>query len=277
MAVDENIAFLKSQLDLYRSTQRSLTAALDQTRANYHAMNTELRDAQHRIRALRESLIQPSSSPSRARIEEIVQLQAKYERLGTLQQTVDGVTDELVSLAKRWAELKDKLKKLSHDGFSPDDTAKIRDFTETVRRHLERYGFDSFHVDEIYLSEDNFRPVVRTKDKDDPDQTVEKELNFEISASDAIRLKWAYYLALMSLSRRKRTNHPGIVIFDEPGQQEIEKASFLELLKWSSETADNDQQTVISTSEVLEAVRTAIGGRTANLLHFNDFILKALP
>ena len=112
---------------------------------------------------------------------------------------------------------------------------------------------------------------------DDPGQTVEKELNFEISASDAIRLKWAYYLALMSLARRKRTNHPGIVIFDEPGQQEIEKVSFFELLKWSSETADSQQQTVISTSEVLGTVRTAIGGRTANLIHFDDFILKALP
>lgn len=277
MAIDENIAFLKSQLDLYRSTQRSLTAALDQTRANYDAMNTELREMQRRIRELREALIQPSSAPSRARIEEIVQLQAKYDRLGTLQQTVDGVTEELVSLAKRWAELKDKLKKLSHEDFSDDDREKIRDFTETVRRHLERYGFDSFHVNEISLSEDNFRPVVRTKDKDDPDQTVEKELNFEISASDAIRLKWAYYLALMSLARRTRTNHPGIVIFDEPGQQEIEKISFLELLKWSSKTADSQQQTVISTSEVLETVQAAIGGRTANLIHFDDFILKALP
>jgi hypothetical protein len=159
MAVDENITFLRSQIELYRSTQRNLAASLEQTRSDYHAMNDELRQAQRRIRELREALLQPSSAPSRAAIEETIQLQARYDRLETLQQTVDGATTELRQLAEQWAQFRDRLKEISGNDFSVQDKEKVDGLEATVRKLLDQYGFRSFHCDEIYLSEDNFRPL----------------------------------------------------------------------------------------------------------------------
>ncbi len=239
MAIDENIAFLKSQIDLYCTTQQSLSTSLERTRSDFHAMNDELKHAQRRIRELREALLQPSSSPSRARIEEIIQLQARHDRLETLQQTIDG----------------------------PE---------AAVRKQPDLYGFRSFHCacDEIYLSDDNFRPLVKTRDKEDG-EIVEKELGFEISASDAIRLKWAYYLGLMSIAGRNKTNHPNLVVFDEPGQQEIEPESFVALLQKASADIADDQQLIIATSESLATVRRAVA-KNARIVNFDGFILRPL-
>ncbi|WP_332768630.1 hypothetical protein [Phenylobacterium sp.] len=45
------------------------------------------------------------------------------------------------------------------------------------------------------------------------------EIGFETSASDAIRLKWAYQLGLLELGHQHPTHHPGMLLLDEPRQQ----------------------------------------------------------
>lgn len=39
------------------------------------------------------------------------------------------------------------------------------------------------------------------------------------SASDAIRVVWAYLLGMLEVARVKDTNHPEFLVFDEPKQQ----------------------------------------------------------
>jgi hypothetical protein len=209
----------------------------------------------------------------RAILEEIVRRQTFLDHLQSLRESVDSLMDELRSIASEWVELQDRMKRLSTADLTRDDLEKIHDFQSTVQRHLGRYGFRSFRPDEIELSIDNFRPLIR---KEEDGETIEREINFEVSASDAIRLKWAYYLALLSLSRRRATNHCGLVIFDEPGQQEIEISSLQALLQWSARSLDDDQQLIIATSEPLVALREILGGAAVNLITFDGFILQPL-
>ena len=136
-----------------------------------------------------------------------------------------------------------------------------------------RYGFRSFQPNEIHLSPDNFRPLVYTREED---EIVEKELNFEVSASDAIRLKWAYYLSLLSTSQRHTTKHCGLAIFDEPGQQEMEKPSLAAFLDWASKRLNTNQQVIVATSEQRDRLVDVLKGTTAKLLSFNGFILQPM-
>ena len=163
------------------------------------------------------------------------------------------------------------MKEISGNDFSIQDREKIEGLEASVRNLLDQYGFRSFHCDEIYLSEDNFRPLVKARDKEDG-EIVEKELGFEISASDAIRLKWAYDLGLLFIAARKTTNHPNLVVFDEPGQQEIEPESFAAFLSRASADLGSDQQLIIATSESLANVSQAVG-QTAKIVNFDGFIL----
>ncbi len=274
MALEENVTFLNSQIELYRASLRGIDRNLETTARNYDARLDQMKRLRYRIRELKDSLLQPASFPSRARVEEIVHLRSRIDDVVSLVNNVDGMTDRFVALARRWNALQSRLKELAGADMSLDDLAKIRDLEGTVRRHLERYGFRSFHIDEICLSDDNFRPIVRSREEDG--NIVERETGFEVSASDAIRLKWAYYLGLLSVAQRRRTNHPGFVAFDEPGQQEIERISFSALLQWSSSEVGRSQQVILATSEDRENVEYSLQGRNANVMNFDGFILRRL-
>ena len=270
MALDENIAFVKSQLELYQAARASSRERLQEIAARYRGSERDLQDKQQELRSLRQELIRPSASPSRAAIEEIVRLQAFVERLRSVDELSISLTDELRGIATQWAEATSALRLLPTDELTNADRHKLDQLQSAIRHQLDLYGFRSFQSGEISLSNDNFRPLVLRVENG---ETVEKEINFEISASDAIRLKWAYYLACLELTASFATNHPGILVFDEPGQQEIETASLFEFLRSAAHCSERGQQVIVSTSETLEAVRAALR-TSANVVSFPGFILQ---
>lgn len=273
MGLEENITFVKSQLELYKATHSSSTERLADYRARYYSAEEELKERQQEVRALRQSLIQPGSSPARSVIEEIVRRQAFIDRLKSIQETADGLMDELKSTATEWVAVQDRLRRLSTDDLTSADKNKISDLQAAIQRHLVRYGFRSFQPSEIHLSSDNFRPLVYAREND---EIIEKEINFEISASDAIRLKWAYYLSMLSTSKRIPTNHCGLAIFDEPGQQEMEKPSLAAFLEWTSKNLGENQQVIVATSEQRESLDAVLAGSSARLISFQGFILQPM-
>jgi hypothetical protein len=272
MALDENVAFVKSQLELYRAALASSQLRLKEVAARYRSVERDLQDKQQHLRALRQELTKPSASPSRAAIEEIVRLQAFLERLRSVEELSFSLMDELQKISADWARATNALRLLPIDELTNSDRHKLEHFLTTVRLHLDRYGFRSFQTREISLSIDNFRPLVlRTENG----ETVEKEINFEVSASDAIRLKWAYYLSCLELTSDFVTNHPGLVIFDEPGQQEIESGSLFSFFRSAVKALARKQQVIISTSETIDAVNSSVGG-SSNIVSFPAFILQPL-
>lgn len=273
MGLDENIAFVKSQIELYRAALTNAQARLQDSAARYRGAERDLQDRQQQLRTLRQELVRPGASPSRAAIEEIVRLQAFVERLQSVDDFALSLTDELKRIAIEWATATNDSKRLPSDELTVSDRRKVDELEQRVRNHLERYGFRSFQSSEISLSRDNLRPLVIARDE--TGGTVEKEINFEISASDAIRLKWAYYLSSLELMDGGTTNHPGIVVFDEPGQQEIESASLFEFLRSAAEPLDRARQVIVSTSEPLDAVTAALDTH-ANVVSFPGFILQPL-
>lgn len=272
MALDENIAFVKSQLELYRSALLNSRERMQEIAARYRGSERELQDKQQQLRVLRQELTRPSASPSRAAIEEIVRLEAFIDRLTSIDELANSLLDELREIASDWALASSDLRQLPSDELTAADKRKVEHLQTTIRRHLERYGFRSFQPAEISLSYDNFRPLVLRNDKG---ETVEKEINFEMSASDAIRLKWAYYLSCMELMRDFSVNHPGLTIFDEPGQQEVDSSSLFEFLRSAAQSAQHQQQVLVSTSESYEAVSATLGD-SAHIVSFPGFILQPI-
>jgi hypothetical protein len=272
MGLDENVAFVKSQLELYQAALSNSREQLQEIAARYRGWERDLQDKQQEMRALRQELIRPSASPSRAVIEEIVRLQAFLDRLKSVEEMSFSLMDELRSIASEWAEATSALRLLPPDQLTATDRKKIEHLQTEIQHHLGRYGFRSFQPQEISLSTDNFRPLVLRTEKG---ETVEKEINFEVSASDAIRLKWAYYLACLELSSDFHVSHPGFLVFDEPGQQEIESTSLFEFLRSASQCSALRQQVIVSTSEKLDAVTSAMG-TSAHIISFPAFILQPM-
>lgn len=274
MGLNENISFIKSQLDLYRAMEGSASHSLNLINIKYQSLREELQEQRSKIRSIKRDLLRPAESRARSELEEIVRLEARLERWQAHQEKMDGAVDALRMIAQEWSRVRAELKELGPGNLTTTDQSKI-DFLQTgIQRLLSRFRFQSFRVNDIALSPDDFRPQVLTED-DDGDRIV-KDIGFEASASDGIRLKWAYILGLLQLSKRYETNHVGFLVFDEPGQQQMRELDLAAFFAASAEGAGNERQIIVSTSERLERVRASLVNVEATIHEYDGFILQRL-
>ena len=276
MALDENIAFIKSQQLMYKSALATTEERLGELRLRGRSIEQEYRDAQGELRSLKRALVRPSSSVSRTTIERSVRLQARLMQWDEMQERADGLVDELIAITKEWAKLSARLKSLrTGDDFSHEDKSKISQLQSLVQKHLKTFDFHSFPPSEITLARDNFRPQVLVLDKDSGAE-IEKDIGFEASASDGIRLKWSYYLSLLELDGHHDTNHSGLVVFDEPGQQAADPVNLTSLFQQSANERSEHHQILIATSEKEQAIKEGLGDRPHNLIPIAGYILKPI-
>jgi hypothetical protein len=78
----------------------------------------------------------------------------------------------------------------------------------------------SLDVSDVKISIDTYEP-----------EAEKINLKADVSASDLIRLHWAYLLGLMEVGTQPSGNHPGLLIFDEPQQQSVDETAFREMLR----------------------------------------------
>jgi hypothetical protein len=273
MGLEENITFIQSQLDLYEAAEGEARARLEELSARYAMISAAVEETRSTIRGLKQALVQASGSPSRALVERQVSIQAKVDQISYLQEAIDASLDLLRSLGQRWAELRSRLRELGSDELSEGDLLKLDLFERLIQERLGNYGFRSFQPTEVKLSRDNFRPIVRV---DAGGYLVEREINFELSASDAIRLKWAYYFSLLTVGERFETNHPRLLVFDEPGQQEVRKESLLSFMQELGRDADAEAQVIVATSVDRTYISDLAQSQSAHIIDYSEYILQPL-
>ena len=127
---------------------------------------------------------------------------------------------------------------------------------------LSSYEFKSLQPDSMSISPDTYQPAHEGYDP-----------AFESSASDVIRIIWAYLLSLQRVSGDLGLNHPGLVIFDEPRQQMAHEVSFRELL---FRAAAIGGQVVFATSETQQNLTRMLDGLDHNMIDFDGKVLKPL-
>jgi hypothetical protein len=198
-------------------------------------------------------------------LEERLRLEARLQAVSDTQQRFEEQKDGLSNLANHYAVLLAKHSELPKSRFTESDENKLRLFTQLVREQASDYNLRTFPANEIEISSDNYRP-----------QKEGFEIGFELSASDAIRLKWAYLLSLIELARAAPTNHLGLLIFDEPRQQETAKLSFQKLLERAAETKNAKQQVIFATSEDLSSLREFLTDVDCNLIAIDGHVVRRL-
>lgn len=275
MGVDENIAFIRSQLDLYESSLGSSSELLDQLTVRYRSLNEDLQETRAYIRSLKRDLLRPAFSPSRSEIEEIVRLQGRLDRWASLEEQLDSSIDNLKATAKEAIATKRELNDLGSGKLSLRDNQKLQLLQSMTQRFLQDFGFTSFKPTDITLSEDDFRPQVTTDVEEGARQ--QRDIGFEASASDYVRLKWSYYIALLNVADMFETKHPGLLVFDEPGQQQMRETDLSSLLTWAAQQIACDQQLIVTTSQTIARVREAVRKGTATIHEYGGYILERLP
>lgn len=259
MSLEDNIEYLGAQRKAFMRLADRSVAILRELDLELVSSGEEVRRKSARLRALKSDLIAPSHAASAAFIEDRLRLEQELNRLTDTIARFDDFQNRLVEQAQNWRNLLSERSELPAERLSTEDIDKISDLEQSIRTQLVRYGFGTFPAKDLTVSRDTYRP-----------EKEGFEIGFELSASDSIRLKWAYQLGLLDVSHKKSTNHPGLVVFDEPRQQEAAETSVAGLLAEASRISGDGAQVLIATSEDLSKVRGFLEGVDCQLLVFDS-------
>lgn len=225
----------------------------------------EVRSKSARLRALKSDLIAPSHAASAAFIEERLRLEQELVRIGDTMGRFEQQLDALNEQARAWRDMLAERADLPEARLSDEDVGKLSKLETSIRSQLVRYGFGTFPAKDLTVSHDSYRP-----------EKEGFEIGFELSASDSVRLKWAYQLGLLDVANGSKTNHPGLVVFDEPRQQEAAEASVAGLLSEASRIVNGRSQILIATSEDLSKVKGFLEGIDCQLLVFDGKMIAPI-
>lgn len=261
MGVEETIDYLEAQADLTKTIIASTEASLDAREAQLEALTQQSADLRSRISALRTSLT--SGGPTVADAETLLTARRRLELYEDAEQTFNVAMDDFRELSQEWRTTESELRNLKLTELSNDDLSKLEALQNEFRVQLSSYGFQSLQPFSLTISQDTYQPAHEGYDP-----------AFESSASDVIRIIWAYLLSLQRVSMDLNLNHPGLVIFDEPRQQMASEISFRELLR---RAAAGTGQVVFATSETGERLASMLEGLEHHTIDFDGKVLQPLP
>jgi hypothetical protein len=223
-SIAENIALL----DAERVTLLSMQGAAQERSAHLaesvHAAEADLASARDQVRLLRDELVGPSKAPSLSQVQERLTLEGRLRGAEAVKDVCAASEEEIDELSVRLDGVRARRAGLGEAAASSADAAILAAFRDSFQKQIEAYGLRSVRPSEVTIDERTLLPV-----------TDGFELSFDltlgISASDAIRTKWAYHTALFEIASAQLGGHNlGMLVLDEPRQQETDHRSLAAFL-----------------------------------------------
>jgi len=241
MSVEQNISFYEEQFQLFQAVLSNARAAISASESHIVAMREELDQLRARVRSLRETLTSASNTPSIEALSERLRLDERIAKLRDLATFFQDILATFANLTDEWSAALDRKRRLPPGTLSENDEAKLSDLQDRFQNQLNSYGFGSSDEKRVMISRSDYEP-----------ELADINLAADAAASDVIRLQWAYLLSLLEVGVSNSSNHPRFLILDEPQQQSVEDADFLEMLKHA--TSIPDCQVLVATSHEREGI-----------------------
>jgi hypothetical protein len=265
MTIDENIEYIKNQIQTFERLQARMTGGIKAKQRKLDAVENKIGDIRGEIRTLKRTLIADGRIPSLAALRERLVLEEESQRFVVADEKFTGQLGAFEVLSAKWRSLLARKRRLTADVFSQDDRNKLDRLENRFRELEEIFGFDSFPTATLSLSRDNYRPTREGFD-----------LVYAVSASDNIRTSCAFLLGLLEMSRVYDTNHPGVLILDEPRQQNVEWSDHTEVFVRAAQAKEYGQQVIVATSDSDSRVEEVCEKTDCELISFPDHILSRL-
>jgi hypothetical protein len=223
MSVEQNIAFYDEQLQLFDAVLTNAKAVTSSSEAQVTAIRRGIDELRSRIRSLRETLTSPASSPSIEALSTRLRLRERVASLESLADFFEDILASFANLSDEWSAVLGRKLRLPSGTLSNEDERKLNELQSVFQNQLRQYGFGSTDESRVTISRSDYEP-----------ELTDINLAADSAASDVIRLQWAYLLGLLKVGVLEPTNHPRFLIFDEPQQQSVSNANFLEMLKFAA-------------------------------------------
>lgn len=258
---EQSLRLLTEQLKSLRALEADAERSVEQQVFVRQSLEIQAEQTRRQVRAIRADLVTPESTPSIADIEERLRSQSETESLKTLLTDIETVSAALTELVGTLGGILSDLAATGPDELTATEQETLRMWTSELRGELSLLGVSTFPVNELEMAPSG-KPMIDGYD-----------VGFQSSASDIIRLRWAYALSLLRTSIARGGNHAGLVMMDEPRQQEVESlAGLLDL------AARSGGQVILTTSEPLASIRAmlSMSGATAQVVRIEESLLQRI-
>jgi hypothetical protein len=265
MSLEENITFIESQIGTFEHLRENAASLIVRKESELATLRSEIEGLRVQIRSLRQTLLAPTSTPA---IEGVRMRIALESQIRTVERAISDFGESMESfadIAVAWRAVLEQKRNLPSDGFSQSDKTKLARLQVLFRDQLKEFGFSSLNADTLEISKETYRPSREGFD-----------LVFDLSASDNIRTIWAYLQGLLELSAEQHMNHFGLLLFDEPRQQEAAELSFERLLGRAANAKGRGQQIIFATSEPLANIQRMTSGLDVQVVSFEGRVVSRL-
>lgn len=249
MSIDESLEFIKQQIKAFKDVSESYKFQKSKKSLELKIIKSSLSETRTTLRKLHENILTPGITIKEEELRKIIKLENKLDSYKEAIKSLANLRLEFDAIHRSYTSLIKKRRNLPDSILSSSDNKKIKELESYLRELLVNYGFSSFTPDRLEISKETYLPTREGFD-----------IGFDTSASDGIRLIWSYLLSLFKLSMEFDTNHPKLVVFDEPRQQEANKLSFTSLLRSAAEICSSGGQVILATSEESAVIQESLKG-----------------
>lgn len=224
MNIDQNIDYLESQksiAQIYLINHRKELESLEQMS---RTIEEALSNKRSSIRAIKRDLISDDRLPSAELIEKRIKLQNRLEFYKNIETELSELKDVFEEISDDWKIVLEKLEELPKESFSKTDFSKLSYLKKQFISLLEKFDYGSKSIKDLSISKDKLIPVAEGQ------YHIKYNMRLDSSASDLVRAIAAYTLSLYKVSEEFETNHPGLIMLDEPGTQETAISTLREML-----------------------------------------------
>jgi hypothetical protein len=272
MRLEDNIAYLDAQermILVYIEGQKDTIDEKEKTLVRFQASMTELRQ---KIRSIKQELLQDERLPSLVEIEKRIDLRRKVELFNKVGDLFSSLLDRLKVLSDEYELILNSESNLSKDFLSSDDRKKLADLQSKFIHLLRTFNYQSKPFNAIQISHDSYVPVAQKL----VGEHMYYNIKFDSSASDFIRCIWAYTSAMMQTAKLFNTNHPRLVMLDEPKQQDISMDNFRSFLAELSKFETEQVLLFASFENSDDAFEVATHGLKFNLIKIGQKLIRPI-
>ena len=274
MRIEDNVSFLEAQqkmIEVYIEGQEKSIREKENKLASYQSQLVEVRQE---IRDTKKELIQDERLPSVLEIEKRLNLRKRVEFYSKVIEDFNLLVDDLKALSKDFEKVLSNEKDLPQEFFTTQDRKKLSSLFDNFVLLLKKFNYQSKPFEAINISYDNYLPVAEKIL--DNGMKLSYSLKFDSSASDFIRCLWSYYTAIFKTSISFQTNHPMLLIFDEPKQQDMAIENFKSFLSELSQFKDQQILVFASFENSDESFKEATNGLSFKLNRIEEKLIKPL-
>lgn len=231
MTIEENIRHLENQKSMVESILNGLDVEVNRLKANAFKIKQEIVEKKSELVSYNKD-VKTLSTINESDIRIKVAIENRYAAYTSINNKIEELIPVLTGLSEEYAICLSGINKLNKFSVSYQDEAKIIMFEKIFKQLASKFEYRSAQIEEISINNSTLIPYLKGLEL----REYSTDIKSDSSASDFVRLIWAYLITSFKVSNMKNGNHPGILLFDEPAQHSMGLYSVNSMLAELSKT-----------------------------------------